>query len=88
MHYSKTDHFVLMVVHIVIFAAYLYYLEFDILLIIFTVEVDEERVNEESEELNMIISNKNTNDDKSGDVLITILIPQRSRIKQSRITYR
>ncbi|XP_076095223.1 uncharacterized protein LOC143065503 isoform X2 [Mytilus galloprovincialis] len=53
-----------------------------------TVEVDEERVNEESEELKMIISNKNTNDDKSGDVLITILIPQRSRIQQSRITYR
>ncbi|XP_076095222.1 uncharacterized protein LOC143065503 isoform X1 [Mytilus galloprovincialis] len=52
------------------------------------VEVDEERVNEESEELKMIISNKNTNDDKSGDVLITILIPQRSRIQQSRITYR
>ncbi|XP_063419756.1 uncharacterized protein LOC134704900 [Mytilus trossulus] len=51
-------------------------------------ELGEESMNEESEELNMIISKHKLNDDKSGDILITILIPHRSRLQQSRITYR
>ncbi|XP_052090916.1 uncharacterized protein LOC127727842 [Mytilus californianus] len=51
------------------------------------VEVGEEIVNDESEELNMIVSNQHTNGGKSGGVLITILIPQRSRIQQPKITY-